>query len=134
MATLPAGQGYNPERRSIRRFLVDCPASLRTVGGTHNGRITDLSEKGARFEAPALPPSGIDAMLDWGLNEVFCRIAWRKDGACGVSFEQEIPTYLVEESAHSFIEAAMPVADRSNIPLGQKRARLGAPRADEDQA
>lgn len=125
MASLPSDYGYSPDRRSIRRFLVDCPASLRTAGGTHNGRITDLSEKGARFEAKALPPAGIDAMLDWGLNEVFCRIVWNKDGACGVNFEQDIPTYLVEESAHSFIETAMPVANRDNIPMGQKRARPG---------
>ncbi|WP_325064490.1 PilZ domain-containing protein [Erythrobacter mangrovi] len=130
MASVPVANSFQTDRRSVRRWLVDCPASLRTTAGTHHGRLTDLSEKGARFEGPGLPPEGADAMLDWGLNEVFCRIAWRKDGACGVYFEQPIPTYLVEETAHGVEESSMPVAQCGNIPLGQKRARLGTSSTD----
>lgn len=111
------------ERRSVRRRVVDCEARLRTASGDRMGRLTDLSETGARFEAECPPPAGTSVMLSWGNHEFFGQVMWTKEASCGLLFERAIASWVVEDTAHAVEESSAPVANFGRIPLGEKRSR-----------
>jgi hypothetical protein len=83
------------ERRIAERASVDFPAQLKTPGGTRNVTLADLSETGARVMVSDPPKVGIVALIQIGPREMFCRIAWSRDGCCGVSFEKPLPRELI---------------------------------------
>lgn len=114
------------ERRSVRRWIVDCEARLRMAGGERAGRLTDLSESGAQFETESPPPVGASGMFGWGEHEVFCKVAWSKPASCGLAFERAIAPWIVEATAHGVEESSTPVANFGRIPLGEKRSRRQA--------
>ena len=111
------------ERRTSRRHSVDCPASLRLLGGERCGRLRDLSLDGACFEAEDLPASGISGLLAWGDQEHWCKVVWSRDGSCGLVFERGIPQAALDATVQTVEVETGPVANFSNIPLGQKRSR-----------
>ena len=111
------------ERRTSRRHAVDCPASLRLLGGERYGRLSDLSLDGACFEAEDLPTSGISGLLVWGDQEHWCKVVWSRDGSCGLVFERSIAQAVVDATVQTVEVETGPVANFSNIPLGQKRSR-----------
>lgn len=120
---IPLEQLQFEERRTVRRWTVDCEAWLRLVGGVFRGRLTDLSEKGARFACETLPIVGARAMINFSDQEHFGKIVWASDGQCGLLFERPIPASVVQAcSIETEIELG-PVARFGNIPLGQKRSR-----------
>lgn len=83
------------ERRVAERAQVDFPARLQTPGGTRNARLADLSETGARVLVSDPPKAGIVALIQIGKREMFCRVAWSRDGSCGIAFEKPLPSELV---------------------------------------
>ena len=111
------------ERRTSRRHSVDCPASLRLLGGERCGRLSDLSLDGACFEAGDLPASGISGLLVWGDQEHWCKVVWSRDGSCGLVFERSIAQAVVDATVQTIEVETGPMANFSNIPLGQKRSR-----------
>lgn len=117
-----------PERRSVRRHHVDCPARLKMLGGDRQGRLSDLSEAGARFETANPPGQGVSGLLEWAGHGYFVRIVWSNETGCGVIFERPIPLSVVEEtvSVASIDMPQGPVANFGKIPLGQKRGRPAA--------
>ena len=114
------------ERRRLRRVVVDCAATFETHTAERAGRLTDLSEAGARFEGDELPRMGTSGLVRWADQEHFAQVIWHKDGACGLQFERVIPTEVVQCSAEVVEEALGPVAKFGNIPLGRKRSRRAA--------
>lgn len=114
------------DRRVARRHAVDCPASLRLLGGERTGRLSDLSTDGARLEADELPVAGISGLLVWADQEHWCKVVWSRDGSCGVVFERSIPQSVVDATVEIVEVETGPVANFSNIPLGQKRSRRAA--------
>ena len=111
------------ERRTSRRHAVDCPASLRLLGGERCGLLSDLSLDGACFETDDLPASGISGLLVWGDQEHWCKVVWSRDGSCGLVFERSIAQAVVDATVQTVEVETGPVANFSNIPLGQKRSR-----------
>lgn len=91
--------------------------------GEHHGRLSDLSEEGARFELDRPPPQGISGMLAIGDFEAFCQVQWASETACGLAFERPIPAALVARLAAERVTHGGPAANFGNIPLGQRRSQ-----------
>lgn len=111
-----------PDRRVARRYIVDCPARLKLSGGGRDGRLTDLSEHGARFETAAPPAAGTTGFLRWEGEEHYCTVIWTADGRCGLKFDRPIQTGLVEKTCSHVEVTLKPVATVGRIPLGQRRS------------
>lgn len=114
------------ERRTVQRFRVDCPARLKMLGGEHEGRLSDLSQAGARFDTPSPPQKGVTGLLTWGEYEFFGKVAWSNETGCGMVFERPIPLSVVESSCEIIEVEAGPVANVSRIPVARhgRRASL----------
>lgn len=113
-----------PDRRVSRRFVVDCSARLTLSGGVRDGRLSDLSEHGARFEAPNPPAIGMTGFLRWEGEEHYCKVIWSAEGRCGLQFERPIATGLVEKTCSHVEVTLKPVAAVGRIPLGRRRGSL----------
>jgi PilZ domain len=119
--------GFGRNRRTNARFRIEVPVQLRMPSGTKHGKLCDLSESGAKIMLDSPPPKGAPVLLAWDTHEVFCTTIWVAEDSCGLQFERPIARAIVlettgqDEGAHSG-----PVANRSNIPMGQKRLRPGS--------
>ncbi len=111
-----------PDRRVARRYIVDCPARFIMSGGDRDGRLTDLSEHGARLETSLPPGVGTAGFLRWEGQEHYCKVVWSAEERCGLQFEQPIQTGLVEQTCSHVEVALKPVAAVARIPLGQRRS------------
>ena len=103
------------DRRATPRFTVDCEARLKLAGGERPGRLSDLSESGARFETEKPPLSGTLARLIWGNQDHPCRVMWSSDGRCGIHFDRAIDTAIVAQTAQGDID----VKPRFGLTMGQ---------------
>ena len=112
-----------PDRRIARRYLVDCPARLALAGGERDGRLSDLSEHGARLETAQPPAPGTTGFLRWGKEEHYCKVIWSNETRCGLQFDRPIPTRIVEATCLHVEVSLKPVAALGRIPLGEKRSR-----------
>lgn len=121
----PAGDVHADRRASARRSS-DERACLHLPGGDRNGRLIDISERGARLQVTNPPIAGALALLKWGSHEVFCRIAWSGGDHCGVLFERPISLELVTRTSDAVSRRDGLAADPNKIPAGRKRARPGA--------
>lgn len=111
------------ERRTVQRYTVDCPARLKMLGGDREGRLSDLSEAGARFETSNPPQEGVSGLLAWGDHEFFGKIAWANDRSCGLEFERPIPLAVVEQTCEIVEVQSGPVANFGNIPVATRGRR-----------
>jgi hypothetical protein len=77
-----------PDRRSVRRWNVLWPATLKIAGRDYPCTIMDLSELGARVEAPGIQFEPMRAELN---AEQFGALAghfrWAQGGRAGLQFE-----------------------------------------------
>lgn len=105
-----------------RRYVVDAPAKLVLAGGERAGRLTDLSEHGARLETDAPPAAGATGFLRWAGEDHYCKVIWAAEGRCGLQFERAIPAAAVEAACSRIEVTLRPVAAVSRIPLGQRRS------------
>lgn len=109
------------DRRVARRYIVDCPARFKLAGGDRAGRLSDLSEHGARLETEFPPPPGTAGYLCWRGEEHYCKVIWVAEGRCGLRFERPIPIGLLEASCSHVEVTLKPVAALGRIPLGRRR-------------
>lgn len=110
-----------PDRRVARRYIVDCPARFVLAGGERDGRLTDLSEHGARFEGQ-VPAAGTTGFLKWGNEDHYCKVIWAAGERCGLQFERPISLAIVEQSCARVETSLRTVAAVERIPLGQRRS------------
>lgn len=98
------------------------------LGGDKQGRLSDLSEAGARFDTAQPPGKGVSGLLEWNGHEYFAKVVWSNETGCGVIFERSIPLAVIEETVGAALTDMPqgPVANFGNIPLGQKRGRRTA--------
>ena len=111
------------ERRTVQRYSVDCSARLKMPGGNRDGRLSDLSQSGARFETPSPPQQGVSGLLVWENHEFFGKVVWSRDTSCGFLFERPIPTAVVEETCDVVEVESGPVAKFDNIPVAKRGRR-----------
>ena len=111
------------ERRTVQRYTVDCPAQLKMLGGNRDGRLSDLSEAGARFDTPNPPQEGVSGLLAWGDYEFFGKIVWANENSCGIVFERPIPLSVVEQTCEVIEVQSGPVANFGNIPVASRGRR-----------
>lgn len=112
------------EQRRVPRFTVEIPVTLRTVSGNRACRIANISDLGARLELDNPPATGISACIICGSDELYCRVIWSEDGACGVEFERSLGEAKLTAIAGARSEQAGPVANVGNIQMGRKRGQL----------
>ncbi len=77
-----------PDRRRVRRWNVLWPATLKIAGRDYRCTIMDLSELGARVEAPGIQYAPMRAEVN---SEQFGSLAghfrWARGGHAGLQFE-----------------------------------------------
>ena len=113
------------DRRTSVRYRVSCPVQLQLPSGQRIGCMCDLSETGARVQMDNPPRAGTSAVLEWLCYDATCKVIWVTEDMCGLQFEKMIAPTRVLEVLQYREEFDGPVAEVSNIPLGQRRARLG---------
>ena len=114
-----------PERRISLRSRVNCPVEVQLPSGTRTGTMWDLSERGARVQMDRPPQVGASVVLEWTCYDARGTVVWATENMCGLMFDKEISLARVVELEQFREEFAGPVAEVSNIPLGNKRRRLG---------
>lgn len=111
------------ERRTVQRYSVDCAAKLKMLGGDREGRLSDLSEAGARFETENPPHEGVSGLLAWRGHEYFGKVVWANEKSCGLVFERPIPHRIVAETCKVVEVQSGPVANFGNIPVAKRGRR-----------
>ncbi|MGB3712250.1 MAG: PilZ domain-containing protein [Erythrobacter sp.] len=122
-------QALQADRRRNARFTTEIPVTLQTVLGNRQGRISNISDRGAMIEVSSPPPENIAACLILGEEELFCTVVWSNEDACGVEFDRAIGDAKLAEIAGEELEQQRergPVANVGNIQPGRKRGRLVA--------
>lgn len=117
-------QAAATERRRSARFTIDIPAILRTVTGDRPCRMANISDNGAKLEADNVPKEGVTGWLVLGDQEIFCKVIWTSDTACGIQFERCLGANRLMAIAGSRVKQAGPVANAGNIQMGRKRSGL----------
>lgn len=117
-------QAAQQERRRSARFTIDIPVTLRTISGDRECRMANISDNGAKLETDTPPREGISGWLVMGGEEIFCKVIWSKDGACGIEFERSLSEDKLVEIAGEQVTETVPVANRGNIQMGRKRGSL----------
>lgn len=109
------------DRRKVQRWVVDSDARLCMTGGNREGRLSDLSQTGARFEGSNLPMTGASGFLAWSDEEQYCRVVWSRPGSCGLQFDRPIPLETIRRTAEMVEEREQSIASFNRIPMGRKR-------------
>lgn len=105
----------------VKRVSVDFPARLHTVWSKLDGKIADISSKGAKLQVGAPVELGGSARLFVEGREIFCDVIWSDGEACGIKFERDLPEDLLEAILRDAVESFAPVACAQWIPMGRKR-------------
>lgn len=117
-------QAVQAERRCASRLTIDIPACLRTIGGDRKCRMANISDEGARLETSTPPRQGVTGWLVLGDHEIFCKVVWANETACGIRFERAIKTSTLIDIAGEQALPRGPVANAGNIQMGRKRSGL----------
>ncbi len=112
------------DQRRVPRFAVDIPVTLRTVSGNRECQMANISVLGAMLELASPPCEGISVCIICSGNELYGRVVWSNDGACGVEFERVLAEHKLTEIAGEQSDDTGPVANVGNIQMGRKRGRL----------
>lgn len=117
-------QSAQNDRRRSARFVVEVPATIRTVIGNRACHISNISDFGARLSTDNPPPAGIAACLILGGDEFFCTVKWSEGDSCGIEFDQPIADDTLNMVAEPEDHDPSPVADVGNIQAGRRRNGL----------
>lgn len=79
--------------RTAKRARVLLAAKLQTPAGEIDGRLRDLSRKGALVECTPAPPQGTEVVFVRGPLSVPARVAWAGQGRVGLEF-----AYMIDEN------------------------------------
>lgn len=93
------------EKRRALRSKTNAPAIIQTTASQIPVMISDISATGARLVAFGAPPSRQDVQLFVNGLRLFGRIAWRREKAFGVHFDEELHDYSPAE-IHQAVEEA----------------------------
>src|SRR5687767_812259 len=96
----------NDGKRKSRRARVLLSVKLRTEAGEVEGRLRDLSRRGALVECGTIPPAGSEVLFTRGSTSVPARVAWTGGNRVGLEFafmidENEVLVQLGRSSPES---------------------------------
>jgi hypothetical protein len=83
----------NDGKRKARRARVLLSVRLRTSAGEVEGRLRDLSRKGALVECGIVPPAGSEVLFTRGSTSVPARVAWTGGNRVGLEF-----AFMIDEN------------------------------------
>jgi hypothetical protein len=93
------------ENRRAHRVNANAPAVVQTTACQFAVTIVNISASGARLIASDHPPSRQDVQLKVNGLSLFGRIAWRRQKAFGVRFDDALHDYSPAE-IHEAVEEA----------------------------
>ena len=93
------------ENRRATRMNANAPAIIQTTASCLAVTIVNISASGARLIASHHPPSRQDVQLKVNGLSLFGRIAWRREKAFGVRFDEALHNYSPAE-IHEAVEEA----------------------------
>ena len=80
-------------QRRVKRARVLLAIKLGTQFGEFDGRLRDLSRKGALVECATVPPVGSEVLFTRGSTSVPSRVAWTSGNRIGLEF-----AFMIDES------------------------------------
>jgi hypothetical protein len=83
----------NEGKRKTRRARVLLAVKIGTEHGEIDGRLRDLSRKGALVECTTVPPVGSEVLFTRGTTSVPARVAWSGSNRVGLEF-----AFMIDES------------------------------------
>lgn len=93
------------EKRRAIRSKTNAPAIIQTTASQYPVMISDISATGARLVAFDAPPFRQDVQLFVNGLRLFGRIAWRREKAFGVHFDERLHGYTSAEILEAVEEA-----------------------------
>jgi PilZ domain-containing protein len=80
-------------KRKAKRARVLLAVKIKTAVGEVEGRLRDLSRKGALVECGTIPPVGSEVLFSRGTTIVPARVAWTGGNRVGLEF-----AYMIDEN------------------------------------
>lgn len=111
------------ERRRAIRVTVEIPVGFKTVSGTRACHMANISDSGAKLELADPPAEGVSGWLILTDVEIYCRVIWSGDNACGVEFERSVGGSTLKQIIGPQ-ERGGPVVNTGRIQAGRKRSGL----------
>ena len=125
MSSLASRQhAVQSDRRRSSRLVAEIPVGLRTVSGLRECRMANISDNGARLELSDPPAQGVSGWLVLEGTEIYCRIVWSSESACGIEFEHTLGDYTLKQITGTASGPVGPTANTGKIPAGRKRSGL----------
>jgi hypothetical protein len=111
-------------KRKAKRARVLLAVKLRTDSGEVDGRLRDLSRKGALVECNSVPPVGSELLFSRGSTSVPARVAWTGGNRIGLEF-----AYMIDEQ-EVLVQLGRPTAEiaPSRAPADMSGSRFRRPR------
>jgi hypothetical protein len=100
-------------KRKAKRARVLLAVKIRTQAGEVDGRLRDLSRKGALVECNTVPPVGSEVLFSRGSTSVPARVAWTGSNRIGLEF-----AYMIDEH-----EVLVQLGGRPSTDISQPRFR-----------
>ena len=76
------------------------------------------------LETQNVPNEGVSGWLVLGDEEIFCKVIWTNETACGIQFERNLGENRLMAIAGSRAKQSGPIANTGNIQMGRKRSGL----------
>ena len=83
----------NTGKRKDKRARVLLAVKIRSDAGEVDGRLRDLSRKGALVECGTVPPVGTEVLFTRGSTSVPARVAWTGGNRVGLEF-----AFMIDEN------------------------------------
>ena len=111
------------ERRRSTRLVVEIPVAFKTVSGSRPCQMANISDHGAKLEMPDPPVEGVSGWLVLDGSEIYSKVIWSGDSACGIEFERTLGDYTLKQIVGAQNREA-PTANAGRIQAGRKRSGL----------
>lgn len=90
------GRAVGGGRRHASREAMPMPAEVTVVKKRQAAALVDLSSTGARLSGPDLPVEDEIVSLTVDCVRAFGRVAWVREGQCGVQFDSPLLPFEVK--------------------------------------
>ena len=113
-------------KRQAKRARVLLAVTLKTAFGDIEGRLRDLSRKGALVECTAIPPVGAEVQFVRGSTAVPARVAWTGGNRVGLEF-----AFMIDE--HEVLVQLGPAVAASNQDRFRNPRTFGDNLSDQEK-